>query len=214
MTVTNGYLTAEQAAQYVGRQFADATDILDAVVTSVSRMIDRYCGRHFYQAGTVDTPVARIFDADEPCELDLGCYNDLVSVTSLKADTDGSGTYDYTYSASDYQLCPVGAATRAPIAEPYTEIELLASAPVFPLYAANRREGLIQVTGIWGWPSVPDEVTQAARLLVAEMDKLKDAPFGTVGNDVTGFFRAPAQMPARARQLLQPYVHPDHVGIG
>lgn len=212
MTITNGYLTAQEASDYIGQQFDDGTGIVDDVVTAVSRMIDHHCGRHFYSTGV--TPAARLFDATTGYRIDLGAFNDLQSVSTLKTDEDGDGTWETTVSSSDYQLCPVGATARAPEAEPYTSIRLLSTASAFPLDAGNGRRGLIQITGVWGWAAVPIDVKQAARILVAEMAKLKDAPFGTVGNDVTGFFRAPTQMPARARQLLQPYVHPAHVGIG
>lgn len=209
MSITNGYLTATEAQSYTGRQTADATGILDDVVTACSRMIDRYCGRHFYTV-----TATRIFDAHKPHEVHLGPYNDLISITTLKSDDNGDGVYETTWTASQYQLCPVGAATRAPVAEPYTEIELL-SGYTFPTVVPSGREGLIEIAGSWGWPTaVPVEVKQACRILVAEVAKLQDAPFGVSGNDLTGVQYAPRQMPAAAKRLLDPYRHPDHVGIG
>lgn len=209
MAVTNGYLTASEAQAYIGRQFADATGILDDVITAVSRMIDRHCGRHFYTASAT-----RYFDTDNPCELELGPYNDLISVTTLKSDIDGDGTYETTHTTGTFQLCPVGATTRAPYAQPFTEIELLSSATLFPLGTATGREGLIEVVGSWGWPTaVPIEVKQAARILCAELAKVQDAPLGLVGSPEFGMSRVPGYMPRHARDLLAPFVHPLHVGI-
>lgn len=210
MAIVNGYLTETQAQDYIGRQYPDSTGILGDIVTAVSRQIDRHCGRHFYQDGTTGTPVARYFETDDPYELDLGMFNDLVSVTSLKVDSDGDGTYETTLT--NYVLCPKGAATRAPHPEPYTEIELL-NGTVFPLYASSGREYLIEVTGVWGWPSVPVEVTQAARILAAEMAKVQDAPLGLVGSPEFGMSRVPGYMPRHARELLAPLVHPSSWGI-
>lgn len=213
MAVTDGYLTSAEAGSYIGRQFADGSGILDDVVTSVSRMIDQHCGRHFYRDGTTEVPVARVFEVENLSELELGPFNDLVSITSLKTDDNGDGTYETTLSASNYQLCPVNAVSRGAYAEPYTEIDLL-NATTFPSAVASGREYLIEVSGVWGWPAVPAEVRQAARILVAEVAKLQDAPLGVVGQSEFGVFRVPAQMPPVARRMLAPLVHPAWVGIG
>ena len=72
MAVVNGYLTGQQAQDYIGRQYTDQFGILNDIVTAVSRQIDRHCGRHFYRDGTTGSPVARYFEVDDPCELELG----------------------------------------------------------------------------------------------------------------------------------------------
>lgn len=209
MSITNGYLTAAEAATYTGKNTTTDQSVLEDIVEACSRMVDRFCGRHFYQVAAT----ARVFDATTPYRLELGPFNDLVSITSLKSDDDGSGTYEVTWSASQYQLCPVGATTRAPLAVPYTSVELL-SGYTFPTVVPSGRKGLIEVTGTWGWPTaVPVEVKQATRILVAEVAKLQDAPFGVVGNDLTGVQYAPRQMPQAAQRILRPFVHPHHVGI-
>jgi hypothetical protein len=210
VSITNGYLTVAEATAYTGKTTSADPTILEDIITACSRMVDRYCGRHFFQVAAT----ARIFDATTPYRLELGPFNDLVTLTTLKSDDDGSGTYEVTYSASQYQLAPPGATTRAPLAVPYTSIELL-SGYTFPSDVPSGRRGLIEVTGTWGWPTaVPTEVKQATRVLVAEVAKLQDAPFGVLGNDLTGVQYAPRQMPNAAKRLLQPFVHPSHVGIG
>ena len=120
MTITNGYITVQEAQDYTGVNLAGSTALLEDVVTASSRLIDEYCGRHFYSATAI-----RYFDTDDSQVLTLGPFNDLASVTSITEDTDGDGLYATTYTASEYQLGPVGAATRAPIAEPFTELRLL-----------------------------------------------------------------------------------------
>lgn len=211
--ITNGYLSAAEAQDYIGRQFADSTGVLDDIVTAASRLIDRHCGRHFYTVGTQASPVARYFDATEPDRLRLGTYNDLTTLVTLKSDDDGSGTYETTWSSTNYQLRPVGAASRAPQAEPFTEIRLLNSYD-FEMTVTSGRTGLIEVAGVWGWPSVPVEVKQAARIIVAELGKLQDAPLGMLGSAEFGMSRIPPQKQRHVRELLGPLVHPDLVGIG
>jgi len=43
------------------------------------------------------------------------------------------------------------------------------------------RQDRCQVTGVFGWPKVPRNVREAARLLAADHFKRKDAPFGVAG---------------------------------
>lgn len=208
MTISNGYLTINEAQDYIGRQFADADGVLGDIVTTASRTIDRHCGRHFYQVSAT-----RYFDADASWRLNLGPYNDLVTLTTLKADDDGDGIYELTYTSGQYELLPKGAASRAPVAEPFTKIELLDN-NTFPLAVTSGRKQLVEVAGTWGWPSVPIEVKQACRLLVHEYAKLQDAPFGMMGSAEFGMSRIPPQKQRHVRELLAPYVHPRNVGIG
>jgi hypothetical protein len=205
MAITNGYLTLAEATAYVGRNELRDPSELEDVVTSVSRLIDNHCGRHFYQR----TAEARTFEAEESDCLDLGPFNDLVSITTLKVDDDGNGTYETTISASDYALEPYNATV---LGRPYTEIELLNSV-TWPLPPASGRENVIQITGTWGWPAVPPEVKQAARIMVAEVAKLADAPLGVAGYGEFGVFRVSGSIPPRARQLLAPLRHPANFGV-
>ncbi|NBW09905.1 MAG: hypothetical protein EBR82_17955 [Caulobacteraceae bacterium] len=205
MAITNGYLTLAEAVAYTGANDGRADAELEDVVTSVSRLIDNYCGRHFYQR----TAEARTFEADESDCLEFGPFNDLVSITTLKTDENGDGTYETTISSSNYLLEPVNAAI---LGRPYRELELL-NGVTWPIPPASGRDYLIQITGTWGWPAVPPEVKQAARIMVAEVSKLADAPLGVAGYGEFGVFRVSSSIPARARQLLEPLRHPDNFGI-
>lgn len=205
MAIVDGYLTLAEAIQYVGRNEARADAELEDVVTAASRLIDNYCGRHFFQR----TAEARTFEVDEFDCLEFGPFNDVVSITTLKTDSNGDGTYETTISAANYVLEPYNAAVKG---EPYTELELI-NAVTFPIPAASGRENLIQITGTWGWPSVPVEIKQACRLLVAEMAKLADAPLGVAGYGEFGVFRVSSSIPPRARQMLEPFRHPANFGL-
>lgn len=205
MAITDGYLTLNEVVQWTGRNDARADAELEDVVTSVSRMIDNYCGRHFYQR----TAEARTFEVEEFDCLEFGPFNDLTTLTTLKVDTNGDGAYETTISSSNYQLEPYNAAL---FGQPYLELELL-NGVTFPIPAASGRENLIQITGTWGWPSVPPEVKQACRIMVAEVAKLADAPMGVAGFGEFGVFRVSSSIPPRARQLLEPFRHPANFGI-
>jgi hypothetical protein len=206
---TTNYLTTDEARSYVGMSSAVDTLELDDVITAVSRMIDRYCGRQFFQ----QTATAKYFDSPDQERIDFGPYGDCVSVSAFAYDYNDDGTYESTLTAADYQLLPVGATTRGPISEPFTGVQVLNGQPLPLAPAASGRTGLVRITGTWGWPAVPVEVKQAARILVAEVYKLSDAPLGVAGVGEFGIIRVQRQMPARALQLLAPYRHPANVGL-
>lgn len=205
---TSNYITLEEALAYTGANpVADPADLED-VITTVSRMIDRYTGRNFYQTTTTQ---ARYFETEETDCLDLGPFNDIATTVGLVVDVDRDcdGTYESTIASTNYQLEPVNAAVMG---EPYTEIELL-NYVLFPTPIANGREYLIRVTATWGWPEVPPAVKQATRILVAELAKLADAPLGVAGFADLGIARVASSLPPRARQLLEPFRHPGYYGI-
>jgi len=209
VAIVNGYLTIEEAISYIGRSEARDTLEVEDYVTACSRMVDRWCGRHFYQ----QTATARYFDTTDGFTVDLGPFNDLVSVSAFAYDNNDDGTFESTLTASQYQLIdPVQG--QAPATWPYTQVTVLALGAVLPIApAASGRTGLIRITGTWGWPAVPIEVKQATRILVAEMAKLQDAPIGVAGFGEFGVVRLGRQLPARAMQLLQPFRHPQNVGL-
>ena len=208
MSITNGYITSAEAQAYTGVNLAGSTSLLDDVVEASSRLIDEYCGRHFYQ----DIAATRHFDTDDAQHLILGPMADLVSVTSVTEDRAGDGTYSTTYTAGQYQLGPVGAATNAPSAQPFTSVKLLNNV-TFMCAVPTGRRGLIKIVGTWGWPEVPIEVKQACRIIVAEVMKLESAPLGIVGFADFGVTRVSKSMSPRAIQMLQPYVHGGNFGI-
>lgn len=203
------YLTSTEAEGYIGATAGNDSTLIGEVLEAVSRLIDQHCGRTFSQDGTGEEPVARVFDTRDGYCVNLGPFNDLVSASLVKTDENGDGTFETT--VTNYQLGPIG--TRGPYSLPYTKLQTL-NGTTLPTYAPSGRLGLVQITGIWGWAEVPYEVRAACRILVAEIAKLKDAPFGIAGSDQFGMFRVPTQLPPRVRQMLAPLVHPDWVGIG
>lgn len=79
--------------------------------------------------------------------------DDLVSVTSIEVDENIDNTYSLTLTTGDYELLPRNA-DKGPEPEPYRQIELT---PYGSRYAwmPNAR---VKVTGVWGWPAVPQAI--------------------------------------------------------
>lgn len=171
---------------------------LHAACFSASRWVEQYCDRHFYRT----TSQVRTFEPWDWRCLTLPAFNDLVSVTSLKADTSGDGSYATTWATTDYQLLPYNPAA-APEQRPYDELRAIAS-NTFPWWSnwSTRRRDTVQITGIWGWPKVPVAVKQAAAIIATDLFALKDAPFGAEGQ---ADFVTQVGDNRRAMRLLDPY---------
>jgi len=198
VTITNGYLTTAEARTYAGLSDLADTELLDDVVTAVSRAIDNACQRTFFQ----QTAQARTFATSSATKLVLGAFNDLVSITTLKFDEDGDGVFEKTIGASDFGLVD----SDFPESGPYTLVELYNST-LFPVpggTAGSGRTKLTQVTGTWGWPAVPAQVKQACRLQVARVMKRQESPLGVAGFGEFGVVRV-SRLDPDIDAMLQPY---------
>jgi hypothetical protein len=192
MPLGDAYLTV---AEFKARSRSTTTandDAIAAVLESASRSIDGYCGREFNKSAA---PESRVFDCvdgyagrwghaapfvDEAPHGWQPCIatGDIVSVTSI-ASGDGTGAYPDPWDADSYALLPRNAAAKG---FPFTEI----GPPVgrwsgWPLTTYG-----VQLTGIFGWPSVPAPVKEATFLIANRLKSAWDAPFGSSGGGEMG----------------------------
>lgn len=181
MTITNGYVTLTQAKGYLGIPIADTVDdtLLEQIVESASRSIDRIAGRYFYQDSTA---TARYYRAVSPVSL---LVDDISSTTSLTVDvsTDGTNYSTPMVYDTDFIVEPFNAAATG---RPYTMLTAIGS-QYFP-YPWNYRPG-VRVTARWGWPSIPDDIVEATLILVADLYKRKDSVGGVLGLSEMGAIR-------------------------
>jgi len=174
--------------------------VMQGVLDSVSRWIDRYSDRHFWRDGAIGTEVARTFAACRAWRVNI---DDLVpgTVTTLKTDITGDGTFETTWSASDYQLLPV----NRPNDEPFNAVEAVAGLR-FPIRAtAGSRGNRIEITGIWGWATVPDTVQQACLLQASRVLKRRYSPEGVAGFGEFGVVRIGSRLDPDVELLLGDY---------
>ena len=204
MAVTNGYATTDELVDWNGATQTASVANLERAVNAASRGIDQYCQRHFFQAGTALAPVARTFPA--PCNprmLEFGAFNDLASATiTVKTDEAGDGTFETTWSASDYELQPINPSS-GPEVRPYTGL-LATGTRWFPTGTYTGRSARVEVTGVWGWPAIPDGVNQACLLLAAHLFIRKESPQGVAGWGDFGQIRVRSG-DADVKDLLEPY---------
>lgn len=146
-------------------------------ITIASRVVDRLCGA--VPGEFAAQTLTRYFDVPE--DVRAGLYGSsrveldmpIVSVTTLKTDEDGDGTFEVTWSAlTDYILYPLNGNPSGTYDEIHVNIEL--GNYTFP--TGQRR---VEVAGVWGdSTAVPYPIQQATLLLANRYAKRPGTPYG------------------------------------
>jgi hypothetical protein len=153
-------------------RITDNTDdaLLQNAIEGASRRIDGYCGRRFYQQNAT----LSLYAIDS---YTLPTQDDLYSVTTLKTDDDGDGTYETTWTTGvDYQLEPLDAVITG---QPIRTITAIGG-KTFPLFSLPALPSA-QIVGVWGWSAIPDDVREACVLLTMRGFARYNAALGVVG---------------------------------
>lgn len=175
--MANEYVTSDELKATLdlsGETFANA-DIADALETA-SRVIDKTCKRRFYADANVNQ--VRYYT---PVVTNLLRIDDLVTLTSLKTDPGGDGTFEETWvENTDFVLCPLNPElVDASVREPWTLIE---THPRGSYEFPTRYPRSVQVTGKFGWAAVPSQVSTATTLLAHRfLRRMREAPFAIIG---------------------------------
>ena len=197
MAITDGYATLSDVKAAL--RITDTVDdsLLEISIEAASREIDGWCERVF----TAST-ATRIYRPTDVFTVDV---DDLQSITTLKTDSDGSGTFDVTWESTDYQLNPLNGIAGG-ITTPYTQVRAIGQY-LFPIYEprnVNSNEASIQITGVWGWPSIPTAVKQACIILSMRQFKRYDSPTGVMGFGDLGVMRV-GRVDPDVEKLLMPF---------
>ena len=186
MAITNGYATLTQIKAYMSISDNTDNDLLEDLVESASRSIDRIANRRFYLDATASARLYRAYS-------DIFVYVDDIGTTSslvVATDENGNGTYSKTLTLNqDYILNPL---TASSLNRPFTQLTMVSNTETWPIFPGLTQNGLrpgVQVTARWGWPSVPDDINMACLILTADLYKRKDAPGGILGLGDLGVVR-------------------------
>ena len=186
MAITNGYATLAEIKAYMSISDNTDNDLLENLVESASRSIDRIANRRFYLDATASARLYRAYSNIFVFVDDIGTTSSLV----VKTDEDGNGTYSKTLTLNtDYILDPL---TSQSLNRPFTQLTMVSNTeswPIFPGLTSNGLRPGVQVTARWGWPSVPDDLNMACLILTADLYKRKDAPGGILGLGDLGVVR-------------------------
>ena len=186
MAITNGYATLTQIKAYMSISDNTDNDLLEDLIESASRSIDRIANRRFYLDSVASARLYRAYSDIFVYIDDLGTTTDLV----VKTDSNGNGSYAKTLTLNqDYILDPL---TAPSLSRPYTQLTMVSNTETWPIFPGLTQNGLrpgVQVTARWGWPSVPDDINMACLILTADLYKRKDAPGGILGLGDLGVVR-------------------------
>jgi len=201
MTITNGYATKNQikAALRIGTADVLDDDLIDNCAGAASRLIDGYCNRKFWSVGSA---TSRVYQAEN----EFYCNIDDISGTAITLKTSsfpGNG-FDVTWTVTDYQLEPLNGNLDG-LTWSYDKIRAVGDY-LFPTVNANYGEqALVQVTANFGWPSIPEPVTQATIIQASRLFKRYDSPLGVAGFGDMGAIRVSRALDPDVAQLVEPY---------
>ena len=123
---------------------------------------------------------------------------------TLKTQTNADGNFDVTWTPSDWQLEPVNGILDG-LTVPFTRIRAVGDY-LFPTLNANfGLEALVQLTAVYGWPSVPEPITQAVIIQASRIFKRYDSPLGVAGFGDLGAIRVTRALDPDVAQLVEPY---------
>ena len=201
MAITNGYATRNQikAALRIGTADNSDDDLIDNCAGAASRLIDGYCNRKFWSVGSA---TSRVYTAED----DYYCSIDDIAGTALTLKTSSlaDGVFDVTWTVTDYQLEPLNGNLDG-LTWSYDKIRAVGDY-LFPNINANYgTQALVQVTAIFGWPSVPEPVTQATIIQASRLFKRYDSPLGVAGFGDMGAIRVSRALDPDVAQLVEPY---------
>jgi hypothetical protein len=188
------YATLAEFKSSIGITDSADDGALQSVLDATDQLINNYCDTKL-GFGTTSSQT-RYYTADN---LLYVLTDPIVTVTSLQTDDDGDGTYEITWSATDYILAPRNAATDG---RPYTEIDTnIQDTRLFPTGYLG-----VKVIGTFGWAAVPSAVKQAALIQAGAVWSSRTAPFGVIGSqDLGGVMRMSRALHPEAQVLLEPY---------
>ncbi|HEY9351873.1 MAG TPA: hypothetical protein VIP28_01425 [Nocardioides sp.] len=172
-------------------------DLLTRALAAASRGIDKACGRgrRFWldaaPVARVFTPFDRVVCRDDG---DLLLVDDIGSTTGLVVETGTAGSWA---SVTSYETSPDNA--------------LLDGHAITGLLLTNGTWGTalnrVRITAQFGWPAVPDDITEAALIQAARLYRRKDSPEGVTGSAEWGVVRLSRRDPD-VWNLIEPYILP------
>lgn len=171
------YANLAELKKHLGIDDTAEDGLLLKALSSASRAIGRLCGgRRFTLQPTL---TSRIY----PPQGDYSLFvDDIGSITGLLVEI-GSGGVFSTLAAANYEATPTNALVRG---EPITSFYDLNYSGIWWAGGVSPR---VRVTAHWGWPEVPDEISQATLILAARLFRRKGSPEGVAGFNDLGVVR-------------------------
>jgi hypothetical protein len=178
-------------------RITDSVDdsLINTAGSAASELIDAYCGRTFGQsAGTV----TRYYSAHKSNHIEI---DDMAAApVFVKYSTNRDGNYDATVAPENYTLLPSNGIMDG-LPWPYTAIQTL-NTMTWTMAVAD--EPTVSVSAVWGFPTVPASVLQAAIMQSARIFARLSSPLGVTAGEF-GAVRMLSKVDPDVEVLLMPY---------
>ena len=197
MSIENGYCTLSDVKNALRIQDTVDDGLLEISIEAASREIDGFCERFFYS-----TSATRVY---LPTDSLTTHTDDIQTVTTLKVDTAGDGTFDQTWTTSDFQLSPLNGIAGG-IETPFNTVSAVGDY-LFPIYQPRNveaQQASVQIVGVFGFASIPTAVKQACIILSMRQFKRYDSPTGVMGFGDLGVMRV-GRVDPDVEKLLMPF---------
>lgn len=194
--VTQNYVELEDMKKTLALEGVSYANLdLSEVISAASRKVDEKTERRFWL--DADANQVRIYTPTYPDKLWI---DDLVTLTTIRTDPNGDGVYESTWSATDYQLGPTNAAADG---RPFEWVKARSNGT---LDFSLDYDETVQITGRFGWPSVPADVKTATKMIAHRyVKRLREAPHGVVGFGMDGAVVRMMHVDPDVEDLLMPY---------
>ncbi|MGJ5897970.1 phage gp6-like head-tail connector protein [Streptomyces niveiscabiei] len=195
--MANEYVTLEELKGQFPIESDDATRdaALNRARASASRGIDRVTGRRFWldpdPVQRVFNPRGRVVRQDDG---DLFLVDDIGSIAGLVVETGAGASWS---PVTGYETSPDNAFADG---RPITGI-------LRTLGTWGTATTRLRVTARFGWPSVPDDIHEAALIQATRLFKRKDSPEGIIGSAEWGVRNLSRRDPD-VWNLIEPYIIP------
>ncbi len=170
---SNLYVSADELKSWLSIGTSSQDDEIDLVVAAASRAIDDHQNTRYYP-----TSETRYY---EPSSRDtFFVIDDLVTLTSVKFDIDGDGTFETTLTENThFVLEPLNNALEN---KPKYAIQLIPTGGyTFPGTLRS-----VEVVGSFGWASTPAQVKYACMIQAARYYTRRSSPFAVAGISADG----------------------------
>jgi hypothetical protein len=168
VTWAPGYITVQEASDFVRTSTSGDEALLAVWITAASRAIDARCNRQF---GKVDAPASFTYDEAPVYDPATGLW--FLAIDDVQ-DTTGLTVGGVALASSGAALWPRNAAAKG---KPYTHL-VWTSTPTWT--------GPLDVFAPFGWTEFPAQVVAATGLQVSRFAARRDSPYGVTGSTNEG----------------------------
>jgi len=202
MAIDRGYITLAEFKLYKSSTSTGTTydSLIEDLIEAASRYIDSQTYRFFYSS-TGQTVYYT------PEMHDMLIVDDIYSITTLKTDEDGDGTFENTWTTGatgDFWLMPFNAGAFGNSgAFSYKWIDINPEGDYsFPTVPKS-----VQIIGDFGWSGVPQDIKQACYEITNASYGRRSGQNMTSVAEVTaaGIVLTPEDIPQSARKIINAY---------